>query len=354
MIIQMENKYKNLHVGQIFKSYRQVCEALGEKVKSGDSKKAQLKEWGRFFLSHKDGNKIIIDEIYENPKDKLDDRSKGNNSVYSELIQLLIVDLLNKSKGHITITKNKLFQKLGMVNENYADCKNIMNRLSEYLSIDKNIVLDFYNTNNSNFKYSVESALDKLMDRRVLFYNKITMIKEISSDEHRPATLDEMQLITLVENKILVKMGYNYISEVRKSSNWSEFKKTTTQTIHNLSDIDYYYSAYEIAINYEALDNTKISLINDITQQIERGSGIRKLNSLVIDKIESNAQNRHIEASKSEELDEKILARQSDDYVANINKLSNVLISRSHPRISNKILTTNIRPKNNELLENIF
>ena len=55
-----------LKTGQIFKNYKELCEYLGEATKGGDSKKAQMKEWKNYFSYHKDGYKIIIDEIYNN------------------------------------------------------------------------------------------------------------------------------------------------------------------------------------------------------------------------------------------------------------------------------------------------
>lgn len=89
------SKYKVLEVGQVYKSYRQVCEALGEKVEAGNSKKAQLKDWDCHFKYEKQGNKFIITEIYETPKEREDLRALGKNSVYSDFVQLLILDYLS-------------------------------------------------------------------------------------------------------------------------------------------------------------------------------------------------------------------------------------------------------------------
>lgn len=74
-----------LESNQVYKNYKELCGALNEKEKGGKSKKLQLKEWERYFSFHKEGQKIIIDEVYENPKEKIDGRkNNGYNSTGRE------------------------------------------------------------------------------------------------------------------------------------------------------------------------------------------------------------------------------------------------------------------------------
>jgi len=64
-----------LYIGLIIKNYKELCAILGIPVKaSTNSKQAQYKEMDRFFKYHKEGNKFIIDEIYDTPLDKIDNR----------------------------------------------------------------------------------------------------------------------------------------------------------------------------------------------------------------------------------------------------------------------------------------
>lgn len=77
----MENKFKQLQSGQVFKNYRHLVDFLGEDVKGGKSKQLQIKEWMRHFDYHKDGNKFIIDELYDVPLDKIDGRGKTSFTI---------------------------------------------------------------------------------------------------------------------------------------------------------------------------------------------------------------------------------------------------------------------------------
>ena len=54
----------------IVKNYKEMCKILNENEKTGDSKKAQQKEWKRYFDFGKEGQKYIIYEIYEKPLPK--------------------------------------------------------------------------------------------------------------------------------------------------------------------------------------------------------------------------------------------------------------------------------------------
>ena len=123
-----ENKEKvidvsNLYVGQVFKNYKELCSALGEKVMAGNSKKAQLKDWERYFLYTKDGHKFIINKIYDTPKEKDDRRILGNNAAYYiDYIEILLLNLFAEYAGQgqrtLLLSKSKLLYLLKMINTN--------------------------------------------------------------------------------------------------------------------------------------------------------------------------------------------------------------------------------------------
>lgn len=84
-------RIENLHEGQVVKNYKSLCEILNvEARKSGsNSHKAQLKDFNRYFEFEKQGHKYIIKNIYDKPKDKIDNRSNnigGNNLKYKDIL----------------------------------------------------------------------------------------------------------------------------------------------------------------------------------------------------------------------------------------------------------------------------
>ena len=115
----------NLYPGLILKNYKALCAALELKPQtSTNSKKAQYKEIERYCTYTKQGQKIIINEVFSEPLLKVDHRKDldkiGNNSKYVEHIKYLILYKLSETEGHkYTLTKDKLLEMLGMVNNWY-------------------------------------------------------------------------------------------------------------------------------------------------------------------------------------------------------------------------------------------
>ena len=89
-----------------YKNYRELCKAMNWKVTSSDSKAKQFKELDSLCKWHKQGNKIIIDEIYSEPKEIIDNRKgNGSNALYLPYtLPLLEEYILQMSKGGNSIT----------------------------------------------------------------------------------------------------------------------------------------------------------------------------------------------------------------------------------------------------------
>ena len=75
-------RVENLHEGQIIKNYKELCDILEIKARNGKGRILNHKEFDRHFSYDKDGHKYIITNIYKVPKDRIDNRSNGNNSIF--------------------------------------------------------------------------------------------------------------------------------------------------------------------------------------------------------------------------------------------------------------------------------
>ena len=80
-----------VEVGQEFKNYKELCQHLGEKEWCGKSKKLHLERWQHSFSWHKEGHKIIIDEVY---KDYIEDVHGGNNQHVNMFMPYVIYCLM--------------------------------------------------------------------------------------------------------------------------------------------------------------------------------------------------------------------------------------------------------------------
>ena len=63
------DKVRYMYVGQVFKSYRDLCRFLDADILSGSSKNYQLEEWATYFRWERDKFRYIIQQIYSEPLD---------------------------------------------------------------------------------------------------------------------------------------------------------------------------------------------------------------------------------------------------------------------------------------------
>lgn len=119
--LEWELDTSTLAIGMIIKNYKELCMILNEEIKTGKAKQLQLKNWKRYFDWEKDGQKFIIVDIYDTPLPKEDLRRKGNNSVYKNYIELILLQYLSQQKGYRkTFTKRNWLELLGMINSKYG------------------------------------------------------------------------------------------------------------------------------------------------------------------------------------------------------------------------------------------
>lgn len=255
----VENLFK-LQKGMIVKNYKEMCELLGEKTEAGNSKKAQLREWERFFKYHKDGHKIIIDTIYDEPKEKLDLR--GSDGLLSNDIQPLILDLLvkNNHSSSICFSCTKLLEMLKMVNANYHVGRRNIKLFSKYLEVDEDVVNDFYYFEHTKLKSSLESALDALYNKRIISWEKVTMVcvlehsatpdafgRYSTTKINRLATNNEIEFLLSIDRKVLDHMGLQSTRDVYGTSRYNKFKRLVNEELKNSNNnILYGYKGYKI------------------------------------------------------------------------------------------------------------
>ena len=72
-LIELKNKLTN---GMVFKSYRALCENMKWKPTGGDTKVANMKRLDAICTYHKQGNSIVIDEVFDAPL-LIEDNRKG-------------------------------------------------------------------------------------------------------------------------------------------------------------------------------------------------------------------------------------------------------------------------------------
>ena len=113
-----------------YKNYKQLCKAMNWSTTGGNTKTKYLKELDSLCKWHKEGNKIVIDEIYEEPKEIIDNRYATIDKLpyFNETFPELQKAMYKKDKkgnktlvSNITLTKSKLLDRVFGVSASKID-----------------------------------------------------------------------------------------------------------------------------------------------------------------------------------------------------------------------------------------
>jgi hypothetical protein len=328
-------KTEKLKAGQTIKNYKALCELLEVPVKSSSkSKMYQFNELERFCSFRKSGHSILIDEVFEEEKEKVENRgksagSRNNHNVYSNFIQLMITDLLAQCNGHISISRSRLQVSIGMSNENYSELGEYIRKLSDYTGIPVHVLYDFYNTNNGNFKRRIESALDNLQDKSIIIYSTIHKVGVKDEYVTRTATEDDLEVIVECQKEVLEEWEYIHMKDIPMKDR-KKFRKKVQRLLNERSDIQFYYKAYDITINKKYIEQERNKLQDLVLEEVDRQEQKDRINTTVKEHIIQNASKRHQkEIAKGDwgkAKNKTIEVRKSNTYIANIKELTNLLI----------------------------
>lgn len=321
-------KIEILKPGKQFKNYKVMCQELGIEVKkSSNTKNAQFKELDRYCTYNQIGHSIIIDQVYETPLEKR--KRKGNNTVYGDIMQVLILDMLaqKKDSGKLVISKSKLLRELNLVNLNYSHCFKRKTALSKFAGIEKETVKDFYDTTNISFICAIETALKTLQNKRLIIYNTTTKVSK--NGIHSIASPDEERLILACERKVMLSLGYTDLRKLRISKDWDAFSEKSKKLLREIGNIEYYYSAYCITPNDEHLKDEMDHLLS----KLDRLRYKSELNKKACNKLNVNGTKRHSGNGTLQKV-----FRKEWKYPQDIKTLIDIVIADTATLISQEIL----------------
>lgn len=325
-----------LKEGMSFKNYKELCSFLKMDVKSGTSKKAQIKELERHCEFYKVGHSFSVKQIYNKVLQKIDNR--GAEGFYKELLPLLITDHLLSNRNNVHyITRNAMLKNVQMINQNYAYGSKNVKKLAQYTQIDEQTVYDFFNTSNSNFKKTIERALDKLMEDRILFYQTaIMMVMEVGSkSELIEASESQLENIMVAERKAMHTLDIAEIKQVRGNPvKWDQFTKLTVEYFNEEFEeygvkLDYYYSAYKIIVNNQYLEEDHNNMLLKVLNMVERVEVKNQLNETVCERLLINAKKRR-ESTNKISYQKAQQARSSFSYISDSEKLIELLVDNKN------------------------
>jgi hypothetical protein len=343
------SQIKNLSPGLVVKNYKSMCELLHQFHTSGEARQKQIKNWERFFAYNKLGQKYIITEIYDEPMEP--EYRKYQRGIYVKFVEIILRTLLStKENNFYDVTKQQLWQDLGMINKKYKriGLSDLNKELKEYV-VSLSEIKTFYRKCDSRLSEILKSSLNGLVSRRIIDY-KIQKVILYSNNNELDYIVAEGELndkIRNIERDVLDTMKLRNMEEVRKTLRYDEFYELRDKYGHEQ------YGWIRIFDRYHIEFDKATVLKNIATDKKELQEIMLEFNEKIIEAIDKSNEamvNKQHEKAK-EQYEEKISKKKiaigkaptysyrelkifdyDEDYLPKTKQLSNQLISIKHEK----------------------
>lgn len=335
-------KLDGIKPGVIIKNYKELCGILDIKYTSGNARISQLSDLERYCSYHKEGNKFIIDTVYDEPIPKI---IKGNNSIFVEDIEVLLVDLLLKSKKEnnaVILTRKYMYEALNLVNINYVYGTYQPLILCDIMNMPKEYVTEFYNNVSVKLRSTVERSFNILKRQKIIDWYTIKMIcikqtvpiydeggnlykVEKLDDINREATNQELEYILKTEKSVLTEMGLKDSQAVFLSNRWREYREKVNEVLQRDSTINYCYDAYKIIFDDGYMEDhyEKLMTLEENRQRINDNMVISVKKSTERKHEKYTTQPKYVDKGFSTKRGRYI---QSSEYIPSQDRLTDSLI----------------------------
>ena len=327
----LEKQIGQLHVGQEFKNYPELCKALNLEPDGGNKKKKQLKELQSYINYEVQDRKYIITEIYDIPK--LPEERIASNAKYVDFVQHILLSYLSKQKEEVAyVTQQNLWTILGMVNEHYFPMRE---NKEELLSLDENMdmfnINNFYQRSNLKFRDIIKSSIASLKRRKIIMCEETFRIgtgQQVSSTfesiEYHDASDAEKRYILRTQHDLLKKYGCKDEFELFFRKNKDNYYNELHEIFSKQKNWKNVFFCYKLIFDREV-----------VTEEINEQEEIMQFNNIIIETLDTQADNNYekkgITADNASEryLHEKDPFFYFEDYPKNQKILSEKLIRKT-------------------------
>lgn len=270
--MNLENIVEGLRV----KNYKELCELLEVTPLEGNSKKAQIKDWERYFSFIRDKRAYIITKIFDVPKTSEDKRFKFKNFVDD-----ILLNYLSQSPFSVTIS--------------YNDCYKIFDLPIEFTqkSLTKDLIKEYallFDCKENSINYIIFSITSKIKDlfkKSLISFKKKELIDYaenwcivFNDGNTKIATETEVAEYEQMQNIILEEMGYKNHMQInmsvrKKTLYWEKLEQMCKDSFGWKT----LYKVFSINVkNKQFIDNYRDINISDTISQLHKSihSSIKK------------------------------------------------------------------------------
>ena len=341
-------KIENIGEGRVFKNWKVLCEVLEVEPKSHSYRVKQEKEFRCYFNWIKEGHKIIITEVYEEPRGKEDGRSKGNKVIFKngELGDSLILTLSKATPRSETVecktcyySVRDLARDLGLIGEYhhlFYDYPEQLKILGLYQAA-KDIVNDY-----SMLRNQVLRACKELKEREIVIeYRYDTFIRHKESIDgndlytYRNPTEDELKIIRECQEDTVKYFNENKEEFNYRGGDLKDYNKIHRQlpTYLRQNVWNYCFKLCRSKITDYINHSSKLMIKYDVEQLIEAFKYTKSDANLIVNRVYSekrisDSDKRHGE--KIESMQKEIEMKASGKGFGKVAEMRKREVEREH------------------------
>lgn len=356
-----------------FKNYKDLCNHLGWEISAGNVKKKQMKELDLICRFSKNGNKFIIEEIYEDRADA--EFKKACRVKYMDNLENIIMGyLLLKGDGRKCISSKSNFMKeVGLINANFNLCKEYQFKTAQLLGVDIRTVSEYFNLNTKSLKADLERAMKNLSKMKLIDYNMVTLlckyeklndidryVFEENKDEKgnkisktyithdgvekfTVATDEERDILLMAGREALEVLGFKDISEVYAKGQANLYYKIIEGFVrHKIQNYKFSYEGYDIIYREEIIKQELSRRGYPQWTDLDKENNILAINEGTAKKLEVNANKRKSKAEKEKNLSKKKINRIHDEYINETKTLNKTVIKKDSEDIKDILFSTKV------------
>lgn len=296
----------NIHPGDVFDNFRDLCNALDLDPEKRHKKEKVLREFLRFVDYSTVGRSFIINKIRVVPF------HRKSPKIYQELIQVLVHALLaSRQELMIETTYKQLYRDINLASENYTKIYNegTYEKVRDTVApISYDAFEEFRRRCGKGLKEKVNSALNYMAKQQLVLWDKNLWIchdavleggieKGEAKFIHLPATSEERSLYLNARRLILTEVFHcDTIDEVHAQRKSKQYQQTVNNYIHNMYGWSYAYDKLRIWYNYHdmrvSLDDAREALLEEAElSDVDVKKDI--LNQKIVDMLNKSAETSH-------------------------------------------------------------
>lgn len=298
---------RNLQLNYPYK-WKQLCETLEIKVSEGNSRKRDIKILESHCKFRKEGQKFIIEEIYDMQK-RIPNKKK-DNSINSLMSSAIMYKLVNTEEGFLCGGINNWLFEIGIVKSEFVKRNQRMFKTNskddtfeedDFLTaMDK----DFISIEYSSLRYHFISALEKIRKTKLADYYitcKVGLSVEGKTVWTRELDDDELKLLRNEKDKLYKEFGIlnefdllygNDKLEIERDLDlYNIFRKKLRNVLRENFNANFEYTAYKVI-----LKNTSEIAFKKIDMEFFEGYDLAFLKNSIYVKRRKSAEKRQQDA----------------------------------------------------------